>query len=245
MRARDATDWPPHTGFMKTIMLIPQILLPVMFWAGYHYHKDRHLPEPVGNLVLCFLLGIAAAGISKLLYSGLGVVGLRFDALELALTNLWGLFTYAVLVIGPVEELAKLLPFLLFVLRFRAFDEPLDGIIYASFIALGYATMENLHFLQFLTSTEAIARGFAGPLVHIMFASVWSYYIARSYLAHGRLASVTVVAVAAAAFLHGLYDFIVLAAPMSALPLSALLILLIWAWRMFLIRGIHREAGHI
>jgi RsiW-degrading membrane proteinase PrsW (M82 family) len=28
-------------------------------------------------------------------------------------------------------------------LRLPAFDEPLDGIIYASFIALGYAAIEN------------------------------------------------------------------------------------------------------
>jgi RsiW-degrading membrane proteinase PrsW (M82 family) len=43
--------------------------------------------------------------------------------------------------------------------RFRAFDEDLDGIIYASFIAMGYATMENLHNLEYLTKNEAIARG--------------------------------------------------------------------------------------
>lgn len=230
---------------MQILWLIPQILLPVIFWAGYHYYKDRHLPEPVGNLVFCFGLGIAAAGVSRLLYLGLGVVSLRFDALELAYSNLWGLFAYAVLVIGPVEEIAKSLPFLLFVLRFRAFDEPVDGIIYASFIALGYATMESLHFLQFLTSLEAVARGFAGPLVHIMFASVWSYFIARAFLRGERLPPVVVAAVATAALLHGIYDFIVLAAPLSALPLSALLILLIWVWRMLLIRRLHRKAGHI
>ena len=229
---------------MLTLMLIPQILLPVVFWAGYHYYKDRHLPEPIGNLALCFVLGIASSGIGRLLYNGLGLLGLRFDALELSINNLGGLFAYAVLAIGPVEETAKLIPFLLVVLRFRAFDEPLDGIIYASFIALGYATMENLHYLQYLSPGEAIARGFAGPLVHIMFVSIWGYYISRAFLNGERLLPVIIVAVGAAAFLHGVYDFIVMAAPASALPLSALLILLIWGWRMLLIRGIHRDGGH-
>jgi RsiW-degrading membrane proteinase PrsW (M82 family) len=50
---------------------------------------------------------------------------------------------------------------LLIVLRFRSFDEPFDGIIYASFIALCYATTENVQYLQYLTPIEAIARGFA------------------------------------------------------------------------------------
>ena len=227
------------------LMLIPQILLPALFWAAYHYHKDRHLPEPLANLLLCFGLGIVSSGIGKLLYIGIGYLDLRYDALELAFHNLPGLLAYALLVIGPVEEIAKLIPFLVFVLRFRAFDEPIDGIIYASFIALGYATMENLHYLQFLTSTEAVLRGFAAPLVHIMFASIWGYRIGCAHLRRQRLLPSALVWVAVAAFLHGIYDFIVLAAPLSALPVSALLILMIWAWRMVLIRRMHRRAGHI
>ncbi|HSD69465.1 MAG TPA: PrsW family intramembrane metalloprotease [Woeseiaceae bacterium] len=221
-----------------------QILVPVLFWAGYHYYYDRHLPEPAGNLLICFVLGFASAGISQLLYEGLGILGLRYDALELGLGNLPGLFAYAMLAIGPIEELAKLLPFLVVVLRFRALDEALDGIIYASFIALGYATAENLHYLQFLTSLEAVARGFAGPLVHIMFASVWGYYIARAYLARRAWLLPALWSVPSAAFLHGAYDFMVLAEPLAALPLSALLVLGIWIWRTVLIRGIHSRGGY-
>jgi len=41
--------------------------------------------------------------------------------------------------IGPIEEFAKLLPFLLIVVRFDEFDAPLDGIIYALFLGLGCA----------------------------------------------------------------------------------------------------------
>lgn len=230
---------------MQHLMLIPQILLPVLFWSGYHYYKDRHLPEPVGNLLLCFGLGLLANGIARMLYEGVGILNLRYDALELAFNNLPGLFAYAILVIGPVEEIAKLIPFLLIVPRLKAFDEPLDGIIYASFIALGYATVENFYYLQFLTTFEAIGRGFAGPLVHIMFASIWGYYIGRAILRRGRVALAILASVSLAAALHGLYDFIVLAEPYTALPLAAVLVLLIWIWRMFLIRGIHRDGGHL
>ena len=31
-------------------MVVP-IVAPVLFWAAYHYYKDRHMPEPIGNLV--------------------------------------------------------------------------------------------------------------------------------------------------------------------------------------------------
>ena len=64
----------------------------------------------------------------------------------------------------------------------RPFDEPLDGIVYASFLALGFSFVENLHYLQFVSTTEAFARGFAAPIVHIVFASVWAYPIALARL---------------------------------------------------------------
>ncbi len=42
-----------------TLYLMP-VTLPVLFWAAYHYYKDRHLPEPVGHLLLAFTLGIGS-----------------------------------------------------------------------------------------------------------------------------------------------------------------------------------------
>ena len=230
---------------MKLAVLIVPILIPVVFWAGYHYYKDRHQPEPIVNLVICFVLGLGASYLSRYAYSALDLIGLRHDAYELAATSLWQLAAYAVFVIGGIEETAKMLPFLLVAIHFRDFDEKLDGIIYASFIALGYSAMENFHYLQFLTTSEAIYRGFAGPLVHIVFASVWGYWVGIAKLAGKPLALVAFVSVTIAALLHGAYDFVVIALPVSALPVSAMLILSIWIWRLFLIRRIKRAAGHI
>jgi hypothetical protein len=45
--------------------------------------------------------------------------------------------------------------------------------------------------------------------------------------------------------LHGTYDFIVIALPISALPLSAALIIAIWIWRLVVIRRLKKRAGHI
>ncbi len=223
-------------------LLTLPIILPVVFWSIYHYHKDRHLPEPPVNLLLCFGFGVLAAGLSKALYIGLGPVGLRFDASLLADTSTLGLLAYSLLAIGPIEELAKLVPFLIFVRRFRAFDEPLDGIIYASFIALGYATVENLYYLDFLTTLEAAARGFAGPIVHILFASIWGFSIGCAHIAGRSVWFAAARGFAIAAGLHGLYDFAVLQISMNALPIAASIILAIWIWRLKLMRTLHEEA---
>jgi RsiW-degrading membrane proteinase PrsW (M82 family) len=223
-------------------LLFLPIVLPALFWAVYHYHKDRHLPEPIGNLLLCFGLGIVAAGLSKAMYLGLEPLGLRFDAVALADSNGWALLAYALLAIGPIEELAKMLPFLLVVIRLKAFDEPLDGIVYASFIALGYAAVENYHYLDFLTRFEAYARGFAGPVIHILFASIWAYWISRARLARESIVKPALYGFLLAAGLHGLYDFMVLRYPVSALPIAAAMIGGIWIWRLRLMRRMHDKA---
>ena len=227
---------------MSQLLLILPIVVPVLFWAIYHYHKDRHLPEPPANLVLCFGLGLLAAAISKLMYMGLEPLGLRYDAFALADGNGWGLFAYAMLAIGPIEELAKLLPFLVVVLRLRAFDEPLDGIVYASFIALGYAAVENYNYLTFLTGLESIARGFAGPVIHILFASIWAYWITCAWLAKKSIIAPALLGFLLAAGLHGLYDFLVLKYPVTALPVAALMIAGLWIWRLRLMHRMHKDA---
>jgi RsiW-degrading membrane proteinase PrsW (M82 family) len=228
---------------MQQELLILPVVLPIIFWAAYHYHKDRHLPEPAGNLVLCFALGLVAAGISKALYLGLEPLGLRMDAVALGEDQPLALLAYAVLAIGPIEEFAKFLPFVIVVLRFEHFDEPLDGIIYASFIALGYAAVENLYYLDFLTAPEAIARGFAGPVIHVLFASIWAYWITRAHLARRSSARAALLGLLLSSGLHGVYDFLVLLQPVAALPAGAGLIAVIWIWRLRLMRRMQQEAN--
>lgn len=229
---------------MQQGLLILPVIAPVLFWATYHYYKDRDLPEPPGNLLLCFVLGIVAAGLSKAMYVGLEPLGLRLDAVALAADNNGpALFAYAMLGIGPIEELAKMIPFLLVAVRFKAFDDPMDGIIYASFIALGYAAVENYHYLDFLTTTEAFARGFAGPVIHIVFASIWAHWIARALLAGKSAVLPALAGFLLAAGLHGFYDFLVLRQAVLALPIAAALIVAIWIWRLRLMQKMHEQAS--
>ena len=227
---------------MQQGLLTLPVLVPVLFWAAYHYNKDRHLPEPPGNLALCFVLGVLAAALSKGMYIALEPVGLRLDAVALAASDGLALFGYAMLAIGPIEEAAKMLPFLLFVIRFKAFDEPLDGIVYASFIGLGYAAIENYHYLEFLSGWEAIARGFAGPVIHMLFASIWAYWITRAALARRPIAVPAALGFLLAAGLHGFYDYLVLRHPVSALPVAAAMMAAIWIWRLRLMQRLHEDA---
>ena len=64
-------------------------------------------------------------------------------------------------------------------------------------------------------------------------------YIGRAYLCRRALGRTIIAALACTAILHGLYDYVVIAMPAPALPVAALLILVIWVWRLFLIRDLH------
>ena len=228
---------------MQQLALICPVVIPVIFWAVYHYHKDRHLPEPLGHLLLAFGLGMLAAGISQALYIGLGPLGLRYDAVALAETSVLGLFSYSMLAIGPIEEISKLLLFVIVVLRLKEFDEPLDGIIYASFIGLGFAAVENWQYLDYLTPTEAYARGFASPVIHILFASIWGHWIGCAYLQGRSILVAAAKGLAIAAGLHGLYDFVVILNPHNSLPIAASGIGAIWVWRLKLMQRLQKDAS--
>jgi RsiW-degrading membrane proteinase PrsW (M82 family) len=221
-----------------TFLELP-IVLPVLFWALYHYYKDRRLPEPIGRLAVAFFLGMGSAWLAGLMYAGLDIVNLRFDAYQLAETNLPGLLAYAILAIGLLEELAKFVPFMLVITRFKEFDEPLDGIIYGSFIALGFAAVENAQYLQYVSTAEAYARGFAGTAVHIVFASIWGYYTGRALLCGRNPWPAITASLSFTALLHGIYDFVVIALPSPALLIAALIIVGTWLWRLYLIRDLH------
>ncbi len=221
---------------MRLIDVAVVLIAPTGFWCAYHLYKDRHRPEPILNLVVIYVLGIAAGWLGLKAYGVLDLINLRHDAYDLADSSLVGLFAYTVFVIGPVEELVKFLPFWLVGIRFHDFDEPVDGIIYASFVALGFATYENFLYVDYVEGAEALARGLASPLVHIMFASIWGYRCTEARINRDGLARTALTALALAAFLHGLYDFVMIGLPPGYRPLSACLILAIWVWRMHVIR---------
>lgn len=223
---------------MKILTLI---IAPTLFWAAYHYYKDRHQPEPIANLLLTYGLGIAAGYLGIQAYAALELVGLRFNAYELAETNRLALFFYSIFVIGVIEEVVKFIPFWIIGMRLHHFDEPIDGIIYASFVALGFATYENFYYLPHLQGAELIARAIASPLVHIMFASIWGYTCSWAQIRNRPLLPSAILGLAIAIVAHGFYDFVTIGLSEWLRIFPPAIILGIWIWRMHLIRRLQKR----
>lgn len=218
------------------------IVAPALFWIGYLYYKDRYEPEPLRTVGLSYLLGILAGAVCTLAYRATLWVGLPADPQAMLETNAAGFALYAVGVIGPLEELAKLLPFVLVCLWFRDLNEPLDGIIYSSCIALGFASYENLDYLPEMSGFALYGRAFASPVVHTLFASIWGFLGARARLNPRRSIVLDLaLGVLLASVAHGLYDLLVFAPGLQLA--AALLVLVVWIWRILLVQRLHRSVG--
>ncbi|HAV63852.1 MAG TPA: hypothetical protein DCY13_15990 [Verrucomicrobiales bacterium] len=193
-----------------TWQVIAMLLAAGLFWLQYIDLKDRLQPEPRHRLILAYLLGMAACWLAVGLFWLTELLGFpEYDAGD----GGW-LATYCFLVIGPIEEGAKLLVALAIVFRWRVFDEPVDGLVYPAAIALGFASLENFIHLPGLPLSEQLGRSFALPFTHTMFAAIWGLAIAhaRFHMAPGwRRTWLQLGAVALAMALHGFYDWLIFA----------------------------------
>lgn len=220
---------------MNLVTTAIAVLFPALLWGGYHYYRDRRQPEAITHTLLAIGAGVFAGVLGQWLYRLLEWLGLWQDAYILAQDDWVALAVYSVLGIGLIEETAKLIPFAILAVSLKAFDEPVDGIIYAGLVALGFAAYENVGYLEFAGPAENLARAIAGPLVHIVFASVWGYPIGLAVLARKFLWLQIAKGFAAAVVIHGIYDFCVIGLPGWARIVAAFIIIGAWLRKVHLI----------
>ncbi|MBN9181678.1 MAG: PrsW family intramembrane metalloprotease, partial [Microbacterium sp.] len=204
---------------------------------------DRWEPEPRSLVVLAVAWGAVAAvaialGVDLLLTLAIGVgdTGTR-DA-------------FRTVVQAPiVEEFAKGLGVLIiFVSARRAFDGPVDGVVYGALVGAGFAFTENIQYfaISFVdggapeVTTTFLLRGILSPFAHAMFTAVTGFALglaARRGATAGRVIGPWLLGLAGAALLHALwnasaqfFDFFALYATLQV-PLFVLFVLGVLALR--------------
>lgn len=196
-------------------------LAPGLFWLWYFYSRDKYEPEPLSLIARMFFLGMVAAVIAFFLENLLisFVTGILFVAL----------------VVPAVEELLKFSMVALFVYRDKEFDEPMDGIVYATATALGFATLENIVYVLdiqtlstlFITGTLRAILSVPG---HALFAIFWGYSlgIAKFMPAGGRRTIVIVGGLVLAIGVHGIFNLLLEQSYTGLAVLLLLLLPVIW-----------------
>ncbi|HWQ29944.1 MAG TPA: PrsW family glutamic-type intramembrane protease, partial [Negativicutes bacterium] len=132
-------------------------------------------------------------------------------------------------VAGLVEEGFKFLFFFLFIWRNRDFDEMFDGIVYAVFISLGFATVENLAYVLSTGMSTAVVRSFTAVPAHALFAVAMGYYLGIAKFAGPRYRQKYIwLGFISPVILHGIYDFILLSQKLYLLVLFIPYMLYLW-----------------
>ena len=183
-------------------------------WIYYFWQLDKHEKEPVKIIAITFALGAIVALVVPFIEDiGLRIFGISFkDLVKNSLDNIGFLFFYLILVVGVVEELAKFIPVRFYAFRTKYFNEPMDGLIYASASAAGFTFVENMGYIftGFIAGYEegmimAFVRVLTSP-VHILFASYWGIALGL-YKKNPAKKDEVIKGFIIAAVLHGLYDF--------------------------------------
>ncbi|ABR49773.1 conserved hypothetical protein [Alkaliphilus metalliredigens QYMF] len=208
------------------IAITPTIAIGMAF-----YFADRYDREPLGLLLKVFALGALSV---------LPVIVIQ--RLLLSINILPGILStvyIAFMVAGFTEEYFKRLAILFGAYHSRHFNEKLDGIIYAVFSALGFATVENIMYVVFRYTGNyyvGIMRGILSVPAHMLFGVTMGYYLSLAkYTEDKELRSkyFTKSLIVPIVF-HGLFNFIL----MAQIPILMLLFLpyVIYLWRVNIIR---------
>lgn len=131
----------------------------------------------------------------------------------------------SILVIGPVEEFAKLTGLVVvFSLIRKQFNELTDGIIYMSCVALGFSIIENFFYANAGDGNQylLVFRAFISTPAHISFSVIIGYAWYR-YKRENKPFGTVILALAIASLLHGIFDAL-------AFSLWFNLLLLVYLW---------------
>jgi RsiW-degrading membrane proteinase PrsW (M82 family) len=187
--------------------------VPSLAWLAVVYSRDRYEKEPKWLVAKLFVLSIVAVAMAFVLESA-------------ASPRLSGAVVVVIasgLAVGLIEEGSKFSVLVLGTRRNANLNEPVDGMIYASAVALGFASIESLTYIlrsydvglayhlspssaaHLALTTTAPLRALVGNLGHLAWTGVIGYAYGRWRCGIGsRMAVFRAYLVAAIG--HGAYD---------------------------------------
>ena len=188
-------------------IIIAAALLPALFLMRYVYMLDKVEREPLGLLIKlagagalsCFPAAIAETVLITLAENYIDSNSELYIVIE------------AFLIVALAEEGMKFLCLRLFTWNNYEFNCNFDGIVYAVFVSLGFAALENVMYLQDYGLSIAIQRGLLSVPGHMTFDIFMGHYYskAKKSMLLGRREECKqhlFTALLTAVLLHGFYE---------------------------------------
>ena len=169
---------PQFTPTSLVITGILMALVPAVVWLAFFYRRDRLEPEPKHLILQMVILG-------GLLASALGIPLVEgvFDVPAwLSSSPAWAQLLGGFLIVGMVQEYLKYAAVRYSVYYAADFDEAIDGIIYTTAVAVGFAVVLNIHFVVSSGGVDlgsGAIRMVLTTLAQASFAGVVGYFLGR------------------------------------------------------------------
>lgn len=165
--------------FLLIILLFLSIL-PVFLLGRYIYKTDFE-KEPTGLLVGLFFMGIGSIAVTLVITLILSLI-IPFFAVDESSLNLIELIPYIYIGVALVEEFSKWIFVYAFAYHHYEFNHAYDAIVYAVFVSLGFACLENIMYVfnSGITTagiSTAIMRAITAVPGHACFGVLSGYYL--------------------------------------------------------------------
>ena len=184
------------------IGLLIAAFFPVAIFLIVIYRRDT-IKEPPGLLIKCFIWGCIITIPIVFIESFLG----SFNVFNSAFQNT---FYDAFVVAALVEEGIKFLFLYLIIWKRREFDQHFDGIVYAVFVSLGFAFVENIMYVAEYGFGTAVMRAILSVPAHGLLGVCMGYFFALAKFSPKNRSGLLVLSLLIPVLLHGLYDFLLL-----------------------------------
>ncbi len=192
----------------------------------YLIFRHDTVKEPLTMLAKAFFGGVLSIAITLIItYPILGI-----ELNSGAMKSFFDAFFKA----GIPEEFSKWLIFYWLIRKAKDFDQYYDGILYAIFISMGFALVENILYVFENGMGTAIVRSIISVPGHMLFAIPMGYFLSISRFESGTSARFHVfLSLAIPILLHGTFDFILMYSGAKGAVNSGLAVLLLLAFVIF------------
>jgi len=206
-------------------------IFPPLLIAYYIYQKDKYEKEPKSLIIKSFLFGC------------LGIIPAIF--LEAFAEGMFAsLFLYVFIGIALVEEGVKYFFLKKYLFNKPDFNEPMDGIVYAVMISLGFATVENIFYVFNHPGQEmqvAIMRMFTAIPLHAVCGVILGYFVGLAKFTDNSK-PLLYKGLFLATLVHGLYNYFIFLGEGFILSIIALAVAVYYSKKAI---NIHQEDSKI
>ena len=185
------------------MLLLALSIAPGLAIILYIYRKDSYDKEPKKYLLVSFLLGMLSTLPAIVMEKAGKFVFGETDAYSPI--SLYAFFAF--IIVAGSEEGSKFAMVKWYAYPKKHFDEPFDGIIYSVMVSMGFATVENIMYVQQNGLGTAILRMFLSVPAHAAFGVVMGYYIGLAKFNKERSGLYLIAGLLLAMFFHGAFDF--------------------------------------